>query len=136
MFFVADCDGMGCRLTRRRGHGQSRFDVLVTFLQPWPITISVLSTSKPAYCLVRLKPRVKPCAYGSQLCHLGTKTLQMLRSWYVAWRWRCGRTGWHEESRGCCSTSRLGAHAQSDTIIKREMRMPRCAEAVGCIRVT
>ena len=26
--FFADCDGMGCRLTRRNGHEQSCFDVL------------------------------------------------------------------------------------------------------------
>jgi hypothetical protein len=107
------------------------FVFLVTFLQRWLFTVSVLVMNMMARCLVLWKPRAKLCAYGSWLCRPDTATLHPLRRWYVAWsrpRVRAGRWG---ESRG-----RRSANAQSVTIIKRGMRMTRCVEAMGLPGVT
>ena len=105
-------------------------------LQPSLVTTSVSATSKPAHCLVRWKRLVKLCAYGSRLCRLGTNTFHSLTSGFVIWNTPCVRAGRREENRGCCNASRHRVNAHSVTIINWGMRMARCAEAVGCIRVT
>ena len=102
----------------------------LTFFQPWLVKTSASAWSEPDLCLVLLKPRVKLCACGRQLCRLGTKIFQMLRSSYVGWSRPRIREGREEENRG-----RRSAQAQSVTIIKWGMKLVLCARAADSLQL-